>query len=140
MKVLSGIPRQLPGTFDELARIMVPHAIVDEVDYDNTVEWMGRLAVIARPTRGQRQYLDTLAQLVEAYDKEHCAIDTSDIRPLELLKSLLKAHGMSASDLGRLLGNRELGSKILRGERQLSKANIKKLSDRFKLSPAAFMG
>src|ERR1700722_79196 len=132
-------PRRLPGTFDELARIMLPHAIVNDADYAETADLLGRLAVLARPTKGQRQYLDTLSQLIEAYDAEHHVIDTSDIKPLDLLKSLLKDHDMTASALGRLLGHRELGSKILRGERQLSKANIRKLADYFKLSPAAFM-
>ena len=118
---------------------MVPHAILDDADYDNTAKLVSRLAVIARPTKGQRQYLDTLAQLIEAYDREHNAIDTSDIKPLDLLRSLMRDHGMTASDLGRLLGNRELGSKILRGEREPSKANIRKLADHFTLSPAAFI-
>ena len=122
-----------------LGRIMVPHAIMDQTDYDNTAELVGRLAVISKPTKGQRQYLETLVQSIEAYDIEHNAIDTSAIKPLDLLKSLLVDHEMTASDLGRLLGNRELGSKILRGERELSKTNIKKLADHFKLSPAAFM-
>ena len=34
---------------------------------------------------------------------------------------------MSASDLGRLLGQRELGPKIVSGARELSKENIRKL-------------
>ena len=139
MKTAIVIPRHLPRTFEELVAVMVPHAIVDDADYQEMAEWLGRLAVIARPTKGQRQYLDTLAQLIEAYDSEHNAIDTTDVKPRDLLHSLLADHGMSASDLGRLLGNRELGSKILRGERQLSKANIKKLAQYFKLSPAAFI-
>jgi HTH-type transcriptional regulator / antitoxin HigA len=76
--------------------------------------------------------------LIEAYDARHNAIDF-EMAPLDVLRSLLDDHGMTASDLGRLLGNRELGSKLLRGERQLSKQHIIKLADYFKLSPAAFM-
>jgi HTH-type transcriptional regulator/antitoxin HigA len=139
MKTAGSVLDRLPGTFDDLARIMVPHAIMDQADYDNTAELVGRLAVISKPTKGQRQYLETLVQLIDAYDAEHNAIDTSDIKPLDLLSSLLADHEMTASDLGRLLGNRELGSKILRGDRELSKTNIKKLADHFKVSPAAFM-
>src|SRR5689334_16457579 len=107
----------LPTTFAALARIMVPHSIASEADYDRTVAVMNRLAVIERPTAGQRQYLDTLALLVEAYDQRHHAISVSEIPPLQLLKGLLADHALSASDLGRMLGNRALGGKILRGER-----------------------
>ena len=42
---------------------------------------------------------------------------------------------MTASDLGRLLGNRTLGAAILAGRRNLSKAHIKKLAEHFKVEP-----
>jgi antitoxin component HigA of HigAB toxin-antitoxin module len=40
---------------------------------------------------------------------------------------------MTASDLGELLGNRSLGSKVLRGERELSKTHLRILAERFKV-------
>jgi antitoxin component HigA of HigAB toxin-antitoxin module len=55
------------------------------------------------------------------------------------LKYLIDLHQMNGSQLGQLLGrNRSLGGKILRGERQLSKAHIRVLVERFKVSPALF--
>ena len=41
---------------------------------------------------------------------------------------------MTASDLGRLLGNRQLGSADPRCQRQLSKEHVLKLADHFKVS------
>ena len=55
------------------------------------------------------------------------------------LTFLMEQHQMNASDLGRLLGQRELGSKLLREERQLSKTMIVKLADHFHVSPAYFL-
>jgi antitoxin component HigA of HigAB toxin-antitoxin module len=46
---------------------------------------------------------------------------------------------MNESDLGRLLGERSLGHKILKGDRQLSKAHIRRLSDYFKVDAGAFL-
>ena len=46
---------------------------------------------------------------------------------------------MSVSDLGRLLGQRELGSKILRGDRELSKAHIRTLANHFRVTAAMFI-
>ena len=46
---------------------------------------------------------------------------------------------MTASDLGRVLGNRSLGAAILRGDRAISKANAIKLADYFKVSAALFL-
>ena len=90
-------------------------------------------------TKGQQQYLDTLSTLVEVYEAAHHAIDTSDISPIEILQSMMDEHGMTASDLGRLLGDRAVGSKIIRGQRQLSKTHIKILAGHFKVSPNLFL-
>jgi antitoxin component HigA of HigAB toxin-antitoxin module len=43
---------------------------------------------------------------------------------------------MNASDIGRLLGDRSLGPKILNGDRALSKSHIKILAQHFNVSPA----
>lgn len=55
------------------------------------------------------------------------------------LRFLLESHGMSASDLGRLLGDRALGTRILNGKRELSKAHIKTLAAHFQVSPAVLL-
>jgi len=41
---------------------------------------------------------------------------------------------MNASDLGRLLGDRAIGAKVMSGSRELSKSHIKVLADRFAVS------
>ena len=56
-----------------------------------------------------------------------------------MIRSLLKERGMSASDLGRLLGDRSLGHRVLTGERELSKAHIRVLADHFSLDPAVLL-
>ena len=70
---------------------------------------------------------------MEAYDAEHYAMDTSGMSPIEVLPSFMNEHAMTASDLGPVLSDRAVGSKILRGERQLSKSHVKILPERFKV-------
>ncbi len=135
---LSHAKGKLPSRFEDLVALMPPRAIHDESAYDNTIEMLDRLTSLPRPTKGQQQYLETLSVLVEAYENEHHAIDR-DQSPLDILKHLLDSNGMNASQLGELLGNRSLGSKILRGERGLSKRHIRTLAKRFKVSPALFL-
>ena len=85
-------------------------------------------------------YLETLVQLVQAYEAEHHAIDTTGLTGLDSLKHLLEENQMNASDLARLLGvHPSLGSKILKGERSLTVAHIRKLAERFKVSPGLFL-
>lgn len=56
------------------------------------------------------------------------------------LKHLLEENQMNASDLARLLGvHPSLGSKILKGERSLTVAHLRKLAERFKVSPGLFL-
>jgi HTH-type transcriptional regulator / antitoxin HigA len=132
--------KRLPGRFEELVRAMPPQAIMDDVQYENTLEIIDRLMAEGKLTKGQALYLQTLVQLVAAYEAEHHAIDTSDLSGLDSLKHLLKESGMNASDLARLLGvHATMGSKILRGQRALTVDHLRKLSARFKVSPRLFI-
>lgn len=124
----------LPGRFADLVAILAPRAVRDEVDYDNMIEMIDRLTSIPRLTKGQQEYLETMSVLVEAYERDHHSIETGDLVPRDILARLCEEHGMTASALGELLGNRSLGSKLLRGERELSKAHIRMLADRFRIS------
>ncbi len=130
----------LPGQFRELVQMMPPQAIRDEVQYANTLEVIDRLMAVSKLTKGQTLYLETLVQLVQVYEAEHHAIDTSGLTGLGSLKHLLDENQMNASDLARLLGvHPSLGSKILRGERALTVDHIRRLAERFKVSPSLFL-
>ena len=130
----------LPRQFEELVRMLPPQAIQDDVQYANTLGVIDRLMAIAEATKGQAVYLETLVQLVQAYEAEHHAIETADISGLDSLKHLLNENGMNASDLARLLDvHASLGSKILTGERSLTVEHIRKLAVQFKVSPSLFL-
>ena len=130
----------LPGRFADIVHLLPPQAIQDDVHYENTVEIIDQLMAIGKLTKGQTLYLETLVQLVQAYEAEHHAIDTSDISGLDSLKHLLEENGMNASDLARLLDiHPSMGSKILRGERSLTVDHLRKLCGQFKVNPRLFM-
>ena len=130
---------KLPTHFAELVRLFPPQAIHDDIGYTNTQEMIDRLTSLPKLTSDQAEYLETLTILFEAYEKEHERIRTSHLTPLDVLDFLLESNGMTGSDLGRLLGNRELGPKLLNGSRQLSKAHIRRLADRFKVDAGLFL-
>jgi HTH-type transcriptional regulator/antitoxin HigA len=130
--------RRLPRTYAALVAMLPPRPIHDDVDLANTSEMIDRLAGFDL-NEDQEDYLEALSTFVEAYEAERFPIDDSRIIPLEALKTLLAEHDMTASDLGRLLGSRTLGAAILNGRRNLSKAHIKKLAERFKVAPGLFL-
>ena len=130
--------RQMPKIYGALVAVLPPRPIHDDSDLANATEMIDRLAGFEL-TADQEDYLEALSTFVEAYEAERFPIDDSRISPLDALKTLLAEHGMTASDLGRLLGNRTLGAAVLAGRRGLSKANIKKLAVHFKVEPGLFL-
>ena len=130
--------RDLPKTYEELVRVLPPRPIHDQVAYKNTMELIDILAG-HRLNRDQGDYLETLSILVERYEAEILPDPAEDAGPLDVLKVLMEEHGMNGSDLGRLLGNRTLGYAILKGDRELSKAHIRRLVEYFKVGPGVFL-
>lgn len=130
--------RRMPRTYAALVAMLPPRPLHDRVDLNNAMEMIDRLAGFDL-NADQEDYLEALSTFVEAYEKEHCPIEDGAVAPLEALKYLMEQRGMTASDLGRLLGNRTLGAAILSGQRALSKANVKKLAETFKVEAGLFL-
>jgi antitoxin component HigA of HigAB toxin-antitoxin module len=130
---------KLPSDFDSLVRTNPPAAIHDEVAYENTMDLVNKLTSLPDPTEGQLKYLDTLTILVERYEDETEGARPRGVDALAVLRFLIEDRDMSASDLGRLLGDRSLGPKILNGDRALSKAHIRVLAKHFNVSPAVLL-
>ena len=109
---------------------------------------LDRLAVVdeGRMTRAQSDYLTVLTDLYEAAERRLFAVELAGLEAsldcisgVDALRFLLDQNGMSGGDLGRLLGNRQLGNAILRGDRQLSKGHIRTLADHFAVSADLFL-
>lgn len=136
-KRIKNSSKGLPADYAGLVKVFPLLAIHDAVAYENALELAGQLVTLPAATEEQSQYLEALAILVEAY--EHERFEVPDAKPIDVLKLLMEEHGLTASDLGRLLGNRSLGGKILRGERELSKQHIVLLAGHFGISPASLL-
>ncbi len=128
----------IPRTYAELAGLLMPRPLHDDVDYRNALAVLDAMAG-HEMNADQEDYFDAVATFVERYESEHHPLTSKDLTPVELVRSLVEEHGMSASDLGRLLGDRSLGHRILSGERDLSKNHIRILAEHFALNPAALL-
>ncbi|KKK53841.1 hypothetical protein LCGC14_3090710, partial [marine sediment metagenome] len=92
---------KLPGRFGDLVGLMPPQALMDDVHYENMVEMIDRLMAAGKLTKGQELYMETLVQLVQAYEARHHGIDTTDLSGIDALRRLLAENDMNASDLAR---------------------------------------
>jgi HTH-type transcriptional regulator / antitoxin HigA len=130
-------PARLPPSYAGLVAAFPLRPLDDEVDYDNALATAQALVGRTDLTKDQADYLDVLADIIQKYESRQYPVRGGGT-PLETLRCMLEERGMNASDLGRLLGNRALGSTILRGQRQLSKSHIRLLADFFKVSTDMF--
>ena len=109
---------------------------------------MDRLAVVDedRATPAQEDYLFVLTQLYAAAERRLFADELAELEAsleaitgVDVLRFLLDRRGMSGGDLGRLLGNRQMGNAILRGDRQLSKEHVRVLAGFFGVHADLFL-
>ncbi len=80
--------------------------------------------------------METIGNLIENYeDKKH---NIKKASPVETLKYLMLEHGLKQSDL-KEIGSQGVVSEVLAGKRTLNLEQIKKISNRFHVSPLVFI-
>jgi antitoxin component HigA of HigAB toxin-antitoxin module len=128
---------RFPTDYPALVAMFPPRPIHDSIDYNNTMEIVTAMAG-HKLTADQNDYLAILSEMILQYDRAH---DEPRKRrtPHQRLKYLIHESGLSASDLGRLLGNRGMGSLLLTGKCALSKTHIRKLAEHFKVRADYFL-
>ena len=80
--------------------------------------------------------METLGTLVDANEREH--VRELPGGPVAVLRLLMDEHGLSQSDLPEV-GSQGVVSEILRGRRQINLRQVRALSERFGVSPSAFI-
>jgi HTH-type transcriptional regulator/antitoxin HigA len=129
----------VPKTYRELCQLYLPRPIHDHNEDEAATEMMNTLAVFPKLNAEQHDYLDALTEFVDAYDKAK-PVRWPKIKGLNVLKHLMAEHGMNGADLSRILGgSRNLGAMILRGDRNLTLAHVRKLAAHFKVGAELFI-
>ena len=81
-------------------------------------------------------FLEILGIVIENYEAEHCK--WGEASGVDVLKFLMQEHKLNQGDLFEI-GSQGVVSEILNGKRQLNVNQIKKLGNRFHVSPAVFL-
>jgi HTH-type transcriptional regulator/antitoxin HigA len=122
-----------------LVRAFPLKPIRDDADYGRAAGVLDGL-VLRDLTAGERDYLDALTLMVEAYDDEHHPIPDDDRPPHERLRALMDDNGVSQAQMRQVLGvAQSTMSMILRGQRGITKDAVMKLAVHFKLNPSYFL-
>jgi HTH-type transcriptional regulator / antitoxin HigA len=126
----------MPVTAKHELKHHAPRVITSDEQLDDYMNTLIELREQRTMTVEEREYARLLATLIEKYESEHYPIAAAT--PEEVLVELIEQNGLRQRDLVPLLGTESVVSEIVNGKRALSKANIEKLSKRFRVSPALF--
>lgn len=138
IKRINNFKTHIPTTFLGLQKkVFMLRPIHSKSGYNKALRVASDLASRTVLTREQGEYLEILTENIKAYESK-CFVGRKH-SPLDIVKFLVAENGMSGSDLGRVLGLRTLGPKILNGERGLSKTHIKKLANYFSVEAGLFL-
>lgn len=91
----------------------------------------------AKLTAEEREYYDLLTVLIESFENSHYALEGST--PDSRLRSLMEEHGLRQRDLLDIFGSRGIASEVVSGKRAISKAQARKLAQRFHVPADLFL-
>ena len=127
----------------KFAQVAQLHRPTNPAEYDNLLELIEHLETIAgdleNPMNPYFPLYELASTYVADYEDEHEPA-LPDPQPRDVLEYLMEEHGVSQKDLERAgVADQPLISKVLRGERNVSKEMAKRLAAFFKVSAAVFL-
>jgi HTH-type transcriptional regulator/antitoxin HigA len=113
----------------------VPHS---EKEYNSLVETLDILVDEVGNNQNHKlaPVMETIGNLIENYENQKYKIKESS--PVDTLKYLMHEHGLNQVDL-KEIGSQGVVSEILTGKRTLNIEQIKKISNKFNVSPLVFI-
>jgi HTH-type transcriptional regulator/antitoxin HigA len=120
----------------EMIRQGAPHLIHSDEQLAAYTQALFDLTAKSRPTRHEQEAIALLTLLIEQYESQRSPIP--DAEPIDVLRFLLEHHGLTQRDLVPELGSETTVSLILSGRRQLTRDQIARLSQRFRVAPTVF--
>lgn len=126
------------STAKKIEFIETPDKELTKQDYDNAITVLNRL--LDEVGNNDRHplfgFLKILGIVIENYEIKHHHWE--DVSEIEVLKVLMEEQSLNQDDLSEI-GSQGVVSEILNGKRQLNVNQIKKLGERFHVSPAVFL-
>jgi HTH-type transcriptional regulator/antitoxin HigA len=113
-----------------------PEVIHDEAQNDRFVARLEELTSKQVVTPAEEKLMELLTVLIENFEAQHYPVQGSG--PLDVIRHLMEENHLRQKDLVDVFGTESIVSDVLNGKRDLAKDHIRKLSERFGVSPALF--
>ena len=123
--------------YADLLKKALPHVIHTEVENERCAAVLENLLRKSERTTEEQLLVELLTLLIEEFEAREYPMPRR-AGPIDILRHLMEANSLKQSDLLDVFGTASVISEVLKGKRELSKAHIARLSERFHLSPALF--
>jgi len=114
----------------------VPHVIHTQEENERCIAVLENLHSRRKLTLEQKRIAELLTLLIEDFENKAYALPPAS--PLEIVRHLMDSSGLRQVDMIDVFGSASVASEVLSGKRDLAKAHIERLSQRFNVSPALF--
>src|SRR6058998_3479216 len=114
-----------------------PHVIHNDAELKAYTDALFQLTALKKPYRTEVEAIELLTLLVERYEQEHYAIPKAD--PVSVVRFLIRQQNLTQRDLIPQFGSESAVSMFMRGQRNLTLEQVRKLSARFKLPADVFI-
>ncbi len=132
---MSALPNN-PAYTALLAKVP-PKVIRTEQENEYFIEALYELEQRSASLRPEEKELaDLLTLLIEDFEEKTYKLPNAS--PREVLIFLMEQHGLKQKDLVDVFGARSIVSEVVNGKRELNKEQIRRLSERFQVSPEMF--
>jgi len=115
----------------------LPHVIRNERENEHYLRLLEALDAKLHPTPAEKELADLLTVLIENFEEKRYALRKAT--PIESLTELMQAHGLKQKDLVDIFGTPSIVSEVLNGKRRLTTEHIRRLSERFQVTPELFL-
>lgn len=147
VEVMSVVERKITGKiskravrrqeYRDLISQILPHVIRTEAENEHYLRVLERLDAQPHPTAAQQELAALLTLLIEEFEERHYALKPAS--PIEHIVELMAAHDLKQKDLVDIFGTPSIVSEVLHGKRQLTTEHIRRLSERFHVTPELFL-
>ncbi|HEY7546517.1 MAG TPA: transcriptional regulator [Blastocatellia bacterium] len=123
--------------YGRLLAATVPGVVKTEKENERLLAEVEKLMRKKSLSPEEEKLLDLLVTLIEDFEGKHYQLNAST--PHGILKELMEARGVKASDLWKLFGSKGVTSEVINGKRAISKAQAKALAEYFNVPADLFI-
>jgi HTH-type transcriptional regulator/antitoxin HigA len=114
-----------------------PRPIRTEAENELAIQQLEKLADKSKPSVAEQELIGLWTVLIGAFEAKHYSW-ARKATPAEVLQELMEVNDLKQKDLVNVFGTRSIVSEIVHGKRSFTVSHIKRLAERFNISPEVF--